>query len=185
MISEYKLRNKDMSLDWTHSLWLSYLDIIFFQSHLLCLRGLGGCWSLSQLHLGEAGYITPGPVTRFIAGSYECFWCSLPCSRASQLSKVSRHTFQNSFCNQSSQYPTGWATAIIIAIIKSSVKAHKLPPNSWNILKPTVKCVFSDVTLINIYALQKHCCNINGLHVRDQTASTCSSVSEEPTPSGT
>lgn len=164
-----------MSLDWTNGLRPSYLDLFIFFHPTFCACG------------GAGRVLEPIPAV-FGRGRVHHPWTSpQPCSRVTQLWKVSRHTFQNSVRNQSTQHPTSWATAIIIAVIISSVKAHnwKLPPNSWNILIPTVKYVLSDLKLINIYALQKHCCNIDGLRMRDQTASTCSSMSEEPTPSGT
>lgn len=165
----------------------------FFPSHLLCLWGCGeGAGAYPGCIWARQGTppLDQSPAHRRALS--ERFGGSLPCSRVPLLWNVSQHlscyqhTFQNSVRNRSTQHPTGWASASIIAVM-SSAKAHnwKLPPNSWNILIPTVKYVFSDLKLINIYALQKHSCNINGLCMRDQTASACSSVSEEPPPSGT
>lgn len=41
------------------------------------------------------------------------------------------------------------------------------------IIIPRLKHIVSNLKLLNIYVFQKHCCNINGFHIREQTASTC------------
>lgn len=158
----------------------------------MCLRGHGEGTG-AYLHLGEAGYTTLGPVPSLLQGPIWMFWgfAALP-KGTSTLKRVLAPLLLPAHlkilsATEAPSYPPGCATAIIIGAFISSVKAHnwKLPPNSWNIIIPTVKYVFLDLKLIDIYALQKQCCNIKGLPMRNQTSSTCSSVSGEATPSGT
>lgn len=124
-IDDFKMLIKESGLlDWTRRLWPSYLAVVFFflfPSHLSCLRGHGeSAGADPQLHVGEAGYATPGP-----GGS-------LPCPRASSALRLVPATSPATSTHFKFLSPTGagGAAAIITAAVMSSEAKTLIPETS-------------------------------------------------------